>query len=95
MIDHLCPLCGSLQTFNAGWLACACDNTLHRALTVRQAAVYLHMSPSGVYHLINDGYLAAIGDSRPLQVRMVQLKSFIIIQHIGWQHTHSPAQGSA
>jgi hypothetical protein len=95
MIDDLCPLCSSLQTFDGSWPACACDSTLSRTLTVRHAALYLHMSPSGVYHLINDGYLAAIGGSRPLQVRMVALKSFVIIQHIGWQHTHSSAPGCA
>ncbi len=95
MIDNLCPLCGSLQTFDDGWLACACDSNPSQTLTVRRAALYLHMSPGGVYHLINDGYLAAIRGSRPLQIRMIQLKSFIIIERIGWQHAHSPGQGCA
>jgi len=94
MNDRLCPLCGTPKTYDGDWLACACDNALSRTLTVREAAAYLCRSRGCIYHLINDGYLAAVRDSRPLLIRMITLKSYVTAEHVHWRRSRAERQAA-
>jgi excisionase family DNA binding protein len=93
MSTRTCPICGTTEVYDGDWPVCGCDKIPGLTLTIRQAAAYLCMSRSGVYHLIDDGYLAAIRGSRPLRVRMATVKCYLAgLQTDWWQHwyRHDP-----
>jgi hypothetical protein len=82
-----CTLCLAPITWQSGWPACNCDCDPKLMLTVRQAAQFMHMSPSGIYHMIDDGYLHADKSRRPIRVAMVILKAYLAGDHAYFTYT--------
>ncbi len=89
MSTRTCPICGTTEHRDGDWTVCSCDNVRGLTLTVRETAAYMCMSRSGIYHLIDDGYLAAIRDSRPLRIRMAIVKCYLAGLHADWRHRDS------
>jgi excisionase family DNA binding protein len=58
-------------------------------LTVREAARFMSISRGGIYHWIEDGYLAANRTRRPIRISMTALKALLVTEHIGWLNQHA------
>ena len=84
-----CPRCGATFTYRNYWPACPCDAIPGLMLTVREAARFMSVSRGGIYHWIEDGYLAANRTRRPIRISMTALKSVRTIEHIGWLNRHA------
>ena len=79
-----CPQCGATIIYRNYWPTCPCDDIPGLMLTVREAARFMYITRSGIYHWIEDGYLAANRTRRPIRISMAALKALLVAEHIGW-----------
>ncbi len=84
-----CPQCGATFIYRNYWPTCPCDAIPGLMLTVREAARFMSVSRGGIYHWIEDGYLAANRTRRPIRISMTALKALLTVEHIAWLNRHA------
>ena len=87
-MNDTCSRCGATIIYRNFWPTCPCDAIPGLTLTVRQASRFLSMSPSGIYHWIETGYLAANRTRRPVRISMFAAKALLTAEHISRLNRH-------
>jgi excisionase family DNA binding protein len=90
-----CNRCGATFIYCNYWPACPCDAIPGLTLTVREAARFMSVSRGGIYHWIEDGYLAANRTRRPIRISMTALKAVLTVEHIGWLNRRATGSESS